>query len=66
MLCDPEVVAIEVVGEFLGFDEATGLFAYIRRHYAHFFPNLLRVHRTTFTRKAGNLWKAKEHLWHKL
>jgi len=26
----------------------------------------LRVHRTTFTRQAANLWKAKEHLWHQL
>jgi len=62
-LCDSEVLTIEVVGEFLGLDEDTQLFAYFRRHYAHFFPNLLRVHRTTFTRQAANLWKAKEHLW---
>ena len=61
-LCDSEVITIEVVGEFLGLDEDTELFAYFRRHYAHLFPNLLRVHRTTFTRQAANLWKAKEHL----
>jgi Transposase DDE domain len=65
-LCDSEVITIEVVGEFLGLDEDTELFAYFRRHYAHFFPNLLRVHRTTFTRQAANLWKAKEYLWQKL
>jgi hypothetical protein len=47
----------------LGLDEDTELFAYFRRHYAHFFPNLRRVHRTTFTRQAANLWKAKELLW---
>jgi len=58
-LCDSEVLTIEVVGEFLGLDEDTELFAYFRRHYAHFFPNVLRVHRTTFTRQAANLWKAK-------
>jgi hypothetical protein len=62
-LCDSEVITIEVVGDFLGLDEDTELFAYFRRHYAHFFPNLLRVHRTTFTRQAANLWKAKENLW---
>ena len=62
-LCDSEVLTIEVVGEFLGMDEDTELFAYFRRHYAHFFPNLLRVHRTTFARQAANLWKAKERLW---
>jgi hypothetical protein len=65
-LCDSEVLTIEVVGEFLGLDKDTELFAYFRRHYAHFFPNLLRVHRTTFTRQAANLWKAKERLWQEL
>jgi hypothetical protein len=62
-LSDSEVLTIEVVGEFLGLDEDTELFGYFRRHYAHFFPNLRRVHRTTFTRQAANLWKAKECLW---
>lgn len=62
-LSDSEVVTIEVVGEFLGLDEDTEIFAYFRRHYAHFFPSLLRVHRTTFSRQAANLWKAKERLW---
>ena len=56
-LCDSEVLTIEVVGEFLRLDEDTELFAYFRRHYAHFFPNLRQVHRTTFTRQAANLWK---------
>src|SRR3712207_5008891 len=62
-LSDSEVLTIEVVGEFLGLDEDMELLAYFRRHYAHFFPNLLRVHRTTFTRQAANLWKVKERLW---
>ena len=66
-LFDSEVLTIEVIGEFLGLDEDTELFEYFRRHYyAHFFPNLLRVHRTTFTRQAANLWKAKEGLWQEL
>ena len=65
-LCDSEVLTIEVVGEFLGIDEDTELFAYFRRHYAHYFPNLRQVHRTTFTRQAANLWRAKEHLWQEL
>jgi hypothetical protein len=50
----------------LGLDEDTELFEYFRRHYAHFFPNLRRVHRTTFARQAANLWKAKERLWQEL
>jgi hypothetical protein len=65
-LCDSEVLTIEVVGEFLGMDEDTELFTYFRRHYAHFFPNLRRVHRTTFARQAANLWKIKEILWQEL
>ncbi len=65
-LCDSEVLTIEVVGEFLGIDEDRELFEYFRRHYAHYFPNLSRVHRTTFTRQAANLWKVKEHLWQEL
>jgi DDE family transposase len=65
-LSDSEVLTIEVVGEFLGLDEDTELFAYFRRHYAHYFPNLMRVHRTTFTRQAANLWKVKERLWQEL
>jgi hypothetical protein len=65
-LFDSEVLTIEVVGEFLGLDEDTELFAYFRRHYAHFFPNLRCVHRTTFSRQAANLWKVKEHLWQEL
>jgi hypothetical protein len=63
LLCDSEVLTIEVVGEFLGIDEDTELFAYFRHHYPHFFPNLRCVHRTTFTRQAANLWKVKECLW---
>jgi hypothetical protein len=65
-LCDSEVLTIEVVGEFLGIDEDKELFAYFRRHYSHFFPNLRCVHRTTFARQAANLWKAKECLWQEL
>ena len=65
-LFDSEVLTIEVVGEFLGLDEDTELFAYFRRHYAHFFPNLRFVHRTTFSRQAANLWKVEERLWQEL
>ena len=65
-LCDSEVLTIEVVGEFLGLDEDTELFAYFRRHYAHYFPSLRSVHRTTFTRQAANLWKVKGRLWQEL
>jgi hypothetical protein len=62
-LADSEVLTMEVVGEYLGLAQDTALFAYFRRHYAHFFPALARLHRTTFVRQAANLWRLKERLW---
>ena len=66
VLTDSEVLTVEVVGETLGLDREAELFSYFRRHYAHFFPALARVHRTTFVRQAANLWKVKEALWQRL
>jgi hypothetical protein len=63
VLADSEVVTLETVGEFLGFDQDVAIYRFFLRHYAHFFPALSRVHRTTFVRQAANLWAAKEWLW---
>ncbi len=65
-LSDSEVLAIEIVGEFLGIDTDKGIHSFFRRHYAEWFPTLCEVHRTTFARQAANLWKVKEHLWQEL
>jgi hypothetical protein len=65
-LADSEVLTIELVGEYLGLGQDQAIFAYFRRHFAHFFPALAAVHRTTFTRQAANLWKVKEALWQQL
>lgn len=62
-LSDSEVVAIEVVGSYLGLSQDQELFDYFRRHYAHFFPALCDLHRSTFVRQAANLWAIKERLW---
>jgi hypothetical protein len=62
-LRDSEVLTMEIVGEFLGIDTDCGIFMHFRRYYADWFPALLRVDRTTFTRQAANLWKVKQHLW---
>jgi hypothetical protein len=62
-LADSEVLTMEVVGEYLGLPHDSALFAYFRRHYAHFFPGLRTLHRTTFVRQAANLWRVKERLW---
>lgn len=66
LLADSEVITMEVVGEYLGLEQDSALFAYFRRHYAHFFPALRRLHRTTFVRQAANLWRLKERLWQEM
>lgn len=66
VLADAEVLTIEIVGEYLGLDQERRMFDYFRRHYSHFFPALPRVHRTTFTRQAANLWQIKARLWQQL
>ena len=65
-LCDSEVLTVEVVGEYLGLDRDTEVFSYFRRHYAHFFPKLGAVHRTTFARQAANHGRVNEALWQRL
>jgi hypothetical protein len=62
-LADAEVLTMEVVGEFLELDHDAAIYRYFRRHWAHFFPALARVDRTTFVRQAANLWVVKELLW---
>src|SRR5690349_22543872 len=63
VLADSEVITMEVVGAYLGLEQDSALFAYFRQHYAHFFPALRTLHRTTFARQAANLWRLKERLW---
>jgi hypothetical protein len=65
-LSDSEVVTMEIVAEFLGIDKEKDIYLYFRRHYAHYFPRIRKIHRTTFTRQAANLWVMKERLWQHL
>lgn len=62
-LRDSEVLTMEVVGEFLGIDTESNIFAHFGRHYSDWFPGLRQITRTTFTRQAANLWKIKQELW---
>src|SRR5690348_7262538 len=66
VLADSEVITMEVVGAYRGLEQDSALFAYFRRHYAHFFPALRTLHRTTFVRQAANLWRLKERLWQRV
>ncbi|HEX4207929.1 MAG TPA: hypothetical protein VHZ51_27760 [Ktedonobacteraceae bacterium] len=54
-LSDSEVITMEVVGSYLGLAQDSELVAYFQRHYVHFFPGLLGLHRTTFVRQAANV-----------
>ncbi len=62
-ILDSEVITMEIVGEFLNLCQDIQIYRYFKRHYSHFFPALRKVHRTTFTRQASNLWKVKQMLW---
>ena len=61
-LADSEVLTIECVGEVLGIDTDKGLYEHFCRSWGDWFPALSRVHRTTFTRQAANLWAVKAQL----
>lgn len=65
-LHDTEVLTMELVGEWLGFDQARALYRYFRTHWAHYFPAIRQIHRTTFTRQAAKLWALKRELWQHL
>jgi hypothetical protein len=65
-LRDSEVLTMEVVGEFLGIETESKIFAHFCRHYSDWFPGLRKITRTTFTRQAANLWKVKQELWQML
>ena len=64
VLADSEVLTIECAGEYL--DTDTGLYHYFRDNWGEWFPALRRVHRTTFTRQAANLWAVKQRLYRHL
>jgi len=65
VLADSEVLTMELVGEFLGIDCDSAILSYFQRHHAALFPRITRIHRTTFTRQASNLWAATDALWHR-
>jgi hypothetical protein len=63
---DSVVLTCELAGEFLGRDTDSGLFSYFQRHHEELFPTLDKVHRTTLTRQAANLWSIKHMLRRRL
>jgi hypothetical protein len=65
-LSDSEVITIELVGEFWGLGKDRDLVRHFRRYHAAEFPALARVHRTTFSRQAANLWRLKQLIQERL
>jgi len=61
---DSEVLAMEIVGEFLGKDCDTHIWTYFKSHWTHFFPHI--PDRSNFVRQAANLHVVKRLLQEKL
>lgn len=59
-LSDAEVIAMEVVGEFLGIDTDKGIWCYFKSHWLPLFPQL--GSRSVFAKQAANLWEIKQEI----
>ena len=57
---------MELVGEWLGFDQDSRVSWYFREHPAGAFPALRTPHRTTFVRQAASRWRVKQLLQQRL
>jgi hypothetical protein len=62
-LSDSEVLTMEVVGEYLGIQHDTGIYHYFQEHHGTLFPQMRRLHRTTFVRQAANIYRLAERVW---
>ena len=63
-LSDSEVITMEIVGEFLGYDGDEAIWEYFKQHWVAWFPGL--GDRSTFVRQAANLWRVKQLLHQQL
>ncbi|MDM8559423.1 IS982 family transposase [Candidatus Parabeggiatoa sp. HSG14] len=59
-LSDAEVITMEIVGEFLGYDTDKGIWRYFRNHWHNWFPQL--GSRANFSKQASNLWEIKQQI----
>jgi hypothetical protein len=57
-LPDSEVITMEIIGEFLGYDTDKGIWEYFRAHWRTWFPAL--GSRAQFARQAADLWRIKQ------
>ena len=63
-LSDAEVITMELVGEFQGFDTDKGIWRYFCEHWRGWFPGL--GSRSQFAKQAANLWALKQCLHERL
>lgn len=63
-LADSEVITMEIVGEFLGYDQDKKIWEYFKNHWKHFFPQI--PDRPNFVRQAAYLHDVKRLLQEKL
>ena len=63
-LSDSEVIAMELIGEYLGLGTEKAIYQYFARHWKHFFPNM--PDRSNFVRQSANLWAIKKAFFEKL
>lgn len=59
-LSDPELITIEIVGEYLGFGSDQAIWRYFHHHWRHLFPDL--PCRTSFVRQSANLGLVKTQM----
>lgn len=59
-LSDSEVIAMEIVAEWLGIHEDLAIWKYFQQHWLHFFPSI--PDRSQFVRQGANLWRVKQEL----
>jgi len=59
-LTDSEVIAMELVGEFMGKDTDKAIWRYFRNHWHHWFPNL--GSRSNFVKQSANLYLLKQEM----
>ena len=57
---DSEVITLEIVGEYLGYDKDKSNWEYFHQHWLEWFPQLPT--RTTYVRQCANLWAVKQRL----
>ena len=63
-LSDPEVICMEIVGEFWGMDNDKHIWEYFKSHWLSWFPSIGSY--PNFAKQCANLWHIKQRIGEKL